>query len=64
MKWINRIQYTSFSFSSSVDESLSSNIQPDGYKLHIWNNDEIKRDKPMIVPLTSKENVFLSFNVK
>lgn len=49
MNWSN--QY----FSLSVDESLSSNIQPDGYKLHIWNNQDITRDKPMIVTLTSKK---------
>ena len=37
-----------------VDSSSSSNIQPDSYKLFIWNNKDKTRDKPMDLPLTSK----------
>ncbi len=37
-----------------VDESLSSNVQPDNYKLLIWNNKDITPDEPIIAILTSK----------
>jgi hypothetical protein len=38
----------------SVDQSSSSNSQPDGYKLSIWNNKDLPRDKARIVALASK----------
>jgi len=41
-----------------VDESASSSLQPDGYKLYIWNNKDLTRDTPMIIPLSSK--IFLT----
>ncbi len=43
---------------SLADESISSNLQPDGYKLSIWNNKDLTRDTPMIIPLSSK--IFLT----
>ncbi len=49
IKLINR-----FHFFNSVDTSSSTNIQPDGYKLLIWNNKELTHDNPMILTLTSK----------
>ncbi|CAF0725940.1 unnamed protein product [Rotaria sordida] len=41
---------------SPIDQSISSNIQPDNYKLSIWGDEVYTRDKPMVTEL-SKDKV-------
>ncbi|UJR33951.1 hypothetical protein I4U23_021369 [Adineta vaga] len=37
---------------TSVDDSTSSNAQPDSYKISVWNNKDLTQDKPMVLSVT------------
>ncbi|CAF0883109.1 unnamed protein product [Adineta steineri] len=54
--WVEQISGRSaFVCWSPADESTNSNSKPDSYKMSIWNNKDLTRDKPMIMPIKNDQ---------